>query len=142
MLLGVLNALPSPVHRERSEHMMKWAEMTRLPRRVRDMQSRVEGVSKKVADTAGIRICGDAAVLDLLPLWGVIGGEGVKYARRGIREICCFPLRGRPGRGLGPGGMDDEMEVEDAGGGERGLAEVGTLGRGEMDWIVEDDIED
>jgi hypothetical protein len=118
---GVLLGLPSPVAK-RTEHMMRWAESSRLPRKIRDQRERFERVRIGIGDigmSAGKR---EDLLLDVFPLAGRIGHKGRK---KDLEILCGFPLRGR---------TVELLEEEDV--------EVVEVKKHTGGWLEDDDIED
>jgi hypothetical protein len=108
--------------RERVDHVLQ------------GMNRGVGEVDLRTGFSRGIEFRGkrEEMVLEFLPFWGVIGvGEG-KF-RRDLKEICRFPLWGR----LKDDGNDEDMDDD---GDFVGIEN--TMRKDEMNWLVEDDIED
>jgi len=101
--------------------MMRWAESTRLPRKIRDQKERFERIRRDCGDigiSAGKR---EDLLLDVFPLAGRMGHHGRK---KDLQILCGFPLRGKV----------EVMEEEDV--------EIVEVEQHTGGWLEDDDIED
>jgi hypothetical protein len=119
---GVLMGLPSPVAK-RPHPAIRFPESARLSKKIRDSQtkfSRFMGLAHGSSSR-------EAMLLDVLPMWRVIGGDLDSNDKRELRELCEFPLRGRR--------VVEDMDVEITKHDMHSKSHHGG-------WLEEDDIED
>ena len=101
---------------------MRWPESNRLPKSIRDMREKFNGVLGAFDMSTSKR---EDILLDVLPLSRKIVTNMNIDLRRNLHTLCEFPLRGKM--------VAEEPEVEE---------EVPVIKGPAKGWLSDDDIED